>query len=103
MVEEAAAETVDGQAEKGRLTKVWGKLISQVIREMQNGFMLEAEHQCEQAVETPTRERSKNWTPNSEWIELMSTREKTGITALTRDNVETELQTTSDSHLLQPA
>ncbi len=40
---EAAAETVDDQVEKELAVKVWGKLASQVIGEMKNGFLLETE------------------------------------------------------------
>ncbi len=44
MVLEAAAETVDDEAEKELAVKVWGKLVCQVIGGMKNGFLAEKIH-----------------------------------------------------------
>ncbi len=44
MVLQAAAETVDDEAEKELVVKVWGKLVSQVIGGMRNGSLVDARH-----------------------------------------------------------
>ncbi len=49
MAKEAAAETVDNQVQKELVVKVWGKLVSQFIGEMKNGFLVEAGHQRKQS------------------------------------------------------
>ncbi len=52
MILEAAAETVDDQAEKELIVKVWGRLVCQVIGGMKNGFLVEETHQRERPVES---------------------------------------------------
>ncbi len=57
IVLEAAAETLDDQAEKEVVVRVWGKLVSQVIGGMKNGFLMEASDQWKRAI-PPNRERA---------------------------------------------
>ncbi len=59
MTLEAAAETVNDQAEKELFVTVWGKLVSQVIGEMKNGFVEARQHYSSmQAMNGTTRERA---------------------------------------------
>ncbi len=87
MVVEAAAETVDDEEEKEEVTKVWGKLISQVIGEMKNGFLVETRHGSKQSIEPPRR-RSKTWHCVNE-IELLSDKERTQSKELSRGRAKT--------------
>ncbi len=52
MVLEAAAETVHDQAEKELVVEVWGKLVSQVIGGIKNGFLMEEIYQGERPVKS---------------------------------------------------
>ncbi len=52
MILEAAAETVDDQAEKELVVKVWGRLVCQVIGGMKNGFLAKDTHQSERPVKS---------------------------------------------------
>ncbi len=67
MTLEAAAETVNDQAEKDVVVKVWGKLVSQVIGEMKNGIAEARQHNIsmQATVNGTTRERttdsSRTW------------------------------------------
>ncbi len=80
MVVEAAAETVDDEEEKEQVSKVWGKLISQVIGEMKNGFLLEARQECKLSIEQP-RARAQTWTCASDGTKLMTSKECQGVGA----------------------
>ncbi len=75
-----AAETGDDEEEKEQVTKVWGKLISQVIGEMKNGFLLEARHGCKLSIEQP-RGRAQTWTCAGDGTKLMTTKECQGVRA----------------------
>ncbi len=55
MVLEAAAQTVDDLAQKEVVVTVWGKLLSQVIGEMKNGFLVEQVCRNKQSLEPPRR------------------------------------------------
>ncbi len=88
MVVEAAAETVDDEEEKEQVTKAWGKLISRVIGEMKNGFLVETGHGSKQSIEPP-RGRSKTWHCANERIELLSDKERRQSKELTRGRAKT--------------
>ncbi len=74
MTMEAAAETVDNQAQKELVAKVWGKLVSQFIGEMKNGFLVEAGHQRKPS---PRRKwKTVRNRPSRERVAQLSARER---------------------------
>ncbi len=88
MVVEAAPETVDDEEEKEQVTKVWGKLISQVIGEMKNGLLVESRHGSKQSIESQ-RGRAKTWDCVSERVGLLSDKERTWSTETARRRSKT--------------